>query len=137
MLEHVLAPVLPLFGLIAAGYLAGRRRMLGEGATDALNRYVLFLALPAQLFLGLARITWAELDQGGFVATYGLGLFGTFAVALLLARRLLTQASQLRAAQLSLSHQSTPASQSRAAQLSRSHHKDRLCTSEQQYEDDQ
>ena len=39
----------------AAGYLAGWRKLLGGGATEALNSLVYWFALPAALFLSMAR----------------------------------------------------------------------------------
>ena len=52
--------VLPVFGLILAGYLAGAFRVLGQGSTDALNRFVYYFALPppsdpARLFVEVLR----------------------------------------------------------------------------------
>jgi malonate transporter and related proteins len=43
----------PIFGVILAGYLAGRWRILGGEATTALNAFVSYFALPV-LFFG----TW-------------------------------------------------------------------------------
>ncbi|MGQ0664436.1 MAG: AEC family transporter [Pseudomonadota bacterium] len=48
--------VLPVFGLILAGSLAGRFAILGAEGSEALNRFVYFFALPALLFLGMARV---------------------------------------------------------------------------------
>ena len=42
--------VLPIFGLIFAGWAVRRLGALGEGALTELNRFVVYLALPALLF---------------------------------------------------------------------------------------
>ena len=55
LMSVVLSSVLPIFALILAGYVCGRRGTLGPGATDSINRFVVYLALPALLFLGAAR----------------------------------------------------------------------------------
>ena len=72
--------LLPIFGLILAGYACGRRGWLGSGATDSLNRFVVRLALPAELFASMARVTRAELDHPSFIAAFAGGMLATFAV---------------------------------------------------------
>jgi predicted permease len=46
---------LPIFGVILAGFLAGRWRILGPEATTALNAFVSYFALPVLFFGTLAR----------------------------------------------------------------------------------
>jgi len=65
--------VLPIFALILAGYLSRRLNVLGAGAATELNRFVIYLALPALLFDIMAKVSWAQLDQPGFIAAFGLG----------------------------------------------------------------
>ena len=72
--------LLPIFGLILAGYACGRRGWLGDGATDSLNRFVVRLALPAELFDSMARVTRTELDHPLFIAAFSGGMILTFAV---------------------------------------------------------
>lgn len=67
-----LAVVLPIFALILAGWLARRTGLLGPGATAELNRFVVWLALPALLFDVMARSVGPEIWQPGFLATFGL-----------------------------------------------------------------
>ena len=43
-MKPVVDSVLPLFALILAGYLCGWFGLLGAGATDSLNRFVVWLA---------------------------------------------------------------------------------------------
>ena len=45
----------PIWILTAVGYLAHRQRLLGENATSVLSRFVFPLAMPAALFLTLAK----------------------------------------------------------------------------------
>ena len=42
--------VLPVFGIILTGYLAGRFKALGSDSAAAINRFVFYFALPAALF---------------------------------------------------------------------------------------
>ncbi|MBC9205896.1 AEC family transporter [Roseomonas aerophila] len=77
-----LGVVFPVFALILLGYLARRRNVLGPDAMTELNRFVVWLALPALLFDIMSRTAWASLWQPGFVAAFGLGsllLFGVTA----------------------------------------------------------
>lgn len=77
---------LPVFGLIAAGAIAARTKVLADEAGDALNRYVTWLALPALLFKTVADARWDALWQPGFIASFCLSGLVTLAVAMLAAR---------------------------------------------------
>ncbi|MCS0495665.1 AEC family transporter [Ancylobacter sp. MQZ15Z-1] len=72
--------VLPVFALIFAGWLARRIGVLGPHATTELNRFVVYLALPALLFDIIAHARWADVWQPGFVAAFGLGSGLVFAL---------------------------------------------------------
>jgi len=80
-MHTVIDAVLPIFALILTGYLAARRDLLGAQATDVLNKFVVWLALPAVLFQAMAQITWAQLDHPGFLAAFTLGMAATFALS--------------------------------------------------------
>lgn len=75
-MNAILNVVLPVFGLILAGVIAGRLRILGQDSSDALNRFVYFFALPAVLFLGMARAPVGETANLPFLAAY----FGALAL---------------------------------------------------------
>ncbi len=64
--------VLPVFALVLAGYLAGRLHILEAYSSESLNRFVVWLALPAMLFQTVALADWADLWQPGFIAAFGL-----------------------------------------------------------------
>ena len=53
--QAILNVALPIFGVILAGYLAGRWRILGGESTTALNAFVSYFALPVLFFGTLAR----------------------------------------------------------------------------------
>jgi malonate transporter and related proteins len=61
---------LPVFAIILAGWLAGRLRILGDAASEALNRFVYYYALPPVVFLGLARRPMAEILNWPFIAAF-------------------------------------------------------------------
>ena len=76
---HIL---LPVFGLILAGYLCRRSGALGAAAASELNRFVVWLCLPALLFKATATASWAEIWHPGFVATFSLSTIAVFLVVL-------------------------------------------------------
>ena len=81
--------VLPIFALVLAGWVSRRTGVLGPHASRELNRFVVYLALPALLLDIVAHARWAEVWQPGFAAAFGLGAAAIFAgaVALCLSRR--------------------------------------------------
>jgi malonate transporter len=72
--------VLPIFALIFAGWLTRRIGVLGPHATTELNRFVVYLALPALLFDIIAHSRWADVWQPGFIAVFGLSALLIFAL---------------------------------------------------------
>jgi malonate transporter len=75
--------VLPIFALIGSGYLVGRFKFLGPTAASELNKFVVFLALPALLFQVIAQAQWSTLWQPGFIAAFAGGTFAIFALVLM------------------------------------------------------
>ena len=83
----ILEAVLPLFALILAGWLAGRRRLLGPAATDSLNSFVVWMALPALLFQAMALISWEDIRQPGFIAASAIAMAVVFGLSFLADRK--------------------------------------------------
>jgi predicted permease len=81
---NVLNAILPVFALILTGFICARRGILGPAATDSLNAFVVWLALPALLFQAMAGIDWAGLDHPGFLAAFSGGMALTFLLSFLL-----------------------------------------------------
>jgi malonate transporter len=79
--------VLPIFALIFLGFGCRRGGVLGPHATTELNRFVVYLALPALLFDIIAHSRWATLDQPAFAAVFTLSTFIVFALTVLLRLR--------------------------------------------------
>lgn len=77
--------VFPIFGIMLAGYLFGRFRLLGEANSEALNRFVYYGALPALIFIGLARVGSGDPINWNFVAAFGLSLLASFGLAVAVA----------------------------------------------------
>ena len=88
----VLPIVIPVFALIASGYAARRIGVMGAPAVSELNRFVVYLALPALLFDVMAHAKPSELAQPEFIAAFGLAcgliFYGTVGISLLAGRPL-------------------------------------------------
>ena len=59
--------VLPVFAMILAGYGAARTGILPASANRDLNRFVVWIALPALMFHIVATTDWKQLWNGDFV----------------------------------------------------------------------
>jgi len=86
-MSAVITVALPVFALIAIGALARRFALLGDGATVALNQFVMLLALPAVLFQAMAGIALAEFLDWRLFLAYALPTFAAGGVAFGLALR--------------------------------------------------
>lgn len=85
-MEPIFNVVLPVFGIIAAGYLAGRRGLLGDASSEALNRFVYWVALPVLLFKAMATVDIANIIRVDFLLGFMLSLAAVWAGAMLIAK---------------------------------------------------
>ncbi|MDF3917902.1 AEC family transporter [Salinicola salarius] len=81
-MSSIISVVLPIFGLILVGYLCRRTDRLGATAASELNRFVVWLCLPALLFRTTATASWADIWHPGFIATITLPTLAIFAITL-------------------------------------------------------
>lgn len=79
-----LMAILPIFGLILVGWAARRSGVLGPQAGGELNRFVVWLALPALLFDIVAHARGADIWQPGFIGAFGLSCVLVFAATMAL-----------------------------------------------------
>ncbi|MEM7749832.1 MAG: AEC family transporter [Pseudomonadota bacterium] len=86
MPQAVIDVVLPLFGIILAGYLAGLMRLFGPTSSEILNRFVFSVALPALVFISLAKVSIEEFFNWPFLTVLVGGMLATFCTSLLVAR---------------------------------------------------
>jgi len=82
-MSTVLNIVLPVFGVILAGVLSRKSGLLGADSSEALNKFVFYVALPPLLFLTCARVPMAEVLNWPFVNAYLLGCFLTLVISVL------------------------------------------------------
>jgi hypothetical protein len=69
-MEAIIDVVLPVFAIIAAGWLCGRLGVLGDDASQALNGFVYFAALPALFFGAMATVPLGETFNLPFLLDY-------------------------------------------------------------------
>src|SRR5258708_12985923 len=80
--------LLPVFFVLALGYIAGKRHSFNADQAAGLSELALGFALPASLFVGMTEIPKdLLLQQGGLVLALILSHDGLFLVASLLLRR--------------------------------------------------
>ncbi|MCC2095309.1 MAG: AEC family transporter [Hyphomicrobiales bacterium] len=85
-MQPVLDIVIPVFGIIAAGYFCGYRGLLGDDASSALNQFVYWVALPALLFKAMASVSLSDLMNVPFIASFLGAIIVLWAMAILTAR---------------------------------------------------
>ena len=85
-MDALLTVSVPVFGLILCGYLAGYFGVLGAQSSEALNRFVYYFALPALLFIFVARAPLERILYWPFLAAWGGSLALSFGLTALLAR---------------------------------------------------
>lgn len=69
-MQAIVEVILPIFGVIAAGYGCGRGGVLGETSSEALNRYVYYVALPAVFFFSTANAPLGVVFNGPLIAAF-------------------------------------------------------------------
>ena len=78
--------VWPLFGIMVAGYLAGRFRLLNKGSSANLGRFVFAIAMPALIFISLTKVPIGEFFDWPFLGALGGGMLIIFGLSMLVAR---------------------------------------------------
>lgn len=95
-MEPIFNVVLPVFAIILAGYACGRFGVLGPASSEALNKFVYFVALPVLLFFSMARVDPDVILNMPYLLAFGAGsvittLLGIFFARLVFKTRLAEQ----------------------------------------------
>jgi malonate transporter and related proteins len=85
-MHAVLNSALPIFALILTGFICGHFGVFDRTATDNLNRFAVYLALPSLMFVAMSKITPDQIGQLGFVGAFCGGVSVCFAAAFLISR---------------------------------------------------
>jgi len=96
-MSAILDIVLPVFAIIAVGWAAGRAGLLGEASSEALNRFVYWVALPAMLFRAMATVDLAVVFNWSYIAAF-VGAVAVVWVATMVVARVFFRCSPAEAA---------------------------------------
>lgn len=69
----VLLIILPIFALIFLGWMARKTGILGEHALREINRFVVYLALPALIFDIVVSAGWDVIWRPDLIGAFGIG----------------------------------------------------------------
>ena len=69
-MEAIINVVVPVFGIILTGYVAGRVKLLGEESSQAINRFVYYISLPVLLFVSMAKVEATEIFNWSYIGAY-------------------------------------------------------------------
>ena len=72
--------VTPIFMVILIGYIFGKIKPDNGSSDKLINDYVLYIALPALLFLAIARADINELKQWGFIFSTLIGIITIYII---------------------------------------------------------
>jgi predicted permease len=78
--------VLPIFLVILTGYLFASKRVFSKEASQLINDYVLYVALPALLFLSVAQAEPKELLHWEFVVATLLGILVAYVLGVIISK---------------------------------------------------
>ena len=87
MLAAVIHAAFPVFALILTGWLCARFKLLNASTMEGLNKFVIYLALPAQLFDAMSHVRLTELAQPGFYWAFSIGMLACGALHAWLTRK--------------------------------------------------
>ncbi len=85
-MDALINVVVPVFGVVLTGYLAGRFEVLGPDSAAALNRFVFYFALPPALFIFMARAPVEKIFNWPFIGAFVGGELVTLLIALVVGR---------------------------------------------------
>ncbi|MFS0646594.1 AEC family transporter [Siminovitchia sp. 179-K 8D1 HS] len=83
--------ILPVFGIMLCGYLAGKFGIVSISGSKSLNNYVFYVALPALLFLSTATAPVEQLANWGFVGINLGGIFISYILAVFIGKVIFKQ----------------------------------------------
>lgn len=93
-LSDIAVIVLPVFGMVAVGYLAAKVGLVSERATDGLAEFVFSLSVPVLIFKTLSESRLPEAQPWGYWIAYFAGAFFVFGLAMLMAEKLFHRSRQ-------------------------------------------
>lgn len=96
-MNHILAIIVPVFAVVAVGYLAARGGLLTPADNSGLAKFVFSLALPLLLFDSLSHLESPGEFRWQFLLSFFAGVFIVYALGMLLSRFLFGAAGREQA----------------------------------------
>lgn len=87
-MADILNLALPYFGLIFIGFACGKTKSIPESGLAWMNFFLLYVSLPALLFVITSKTPFSELNNPPFLVATTLGTMTAFAIALVAGRLL-------------------------------------------------
>lgn len=87
-MEPIFNVVLPVFAIILSGYACGRLGVLGPASSEALNKFVYFVALPVLLFYSMASVNPSDIFNLPYLGAFAAGSIITTLLSIIFARRI-------------------------------------------------
>lgn len=85
-MDAVFNVALPVFAIMAAGWLAGHFGVLGPQGSETLNRFVYYAALPALFLVSMAKAPVADIFNWNFIGAFFGAQIATFVIAVAVGR---------------------------------------------------
>ncbi|MBI5265002.1 MAG: AEC family transporter [Bradyrhizobium sp.] len=85
-MTDILNLALPYFGLIFIGFTCGKTKSIPESGLAWMNFFLLYVSLPALLFVIMSKTPFSELNNPPFLIATTLGTMTAFAIALVVGR---------------------------------------------------
>jgi len=86
MFQTILQALVPVVFVAGLGWLVGRLGILDPQRIRSITTFIVTVALPAALFVGVFSFSPSQLENGSYVLTLAVALMGTWAVGFVLAR---------------------------------------------------
>lgn len=77
---QTLSLITPIFALIFSGWFIRKLNIVGSQASVELNKFVVYLGLPALLFDIIAHADWATIWKPSFIACFAISTFVLFII---------------------------------------------------------
>ncbi|MCB1492178.1 MAG: AEC family transporter [Rhodobiaceae bacterium] len=88
-IAEIAAIILPVFGLMAAGYLARLTGLLSDTVADGLSSYAYSVAIPCLLFRMMAEGNWPDISPWTYWITYFAGVAVAWIIAMVIVMKML------------------------------------------------
>jgi malonate transporter len=86
MFQTILQALVPVVFVAGLGWLVGRLGVLDPQRIRSITTFIVTVALPAALFVGVFSFSPSQLENGSYLLTLAVALMGTWAVGFGLAR---------------------------------------------------